>query len=150
MDAIFEFARHPQTDLVCGLLLTAGLMMLAIVHLYWSMGGKMGLGAAIPTEAGEPVLRPTAGATFFIGFASLVSALIMLGTIGLYPDAEPAVLYSIWPWIMFVVFLLRTIGDFRYMGFFKRMLGTRFSRLDSVFYTPFSLVMAFSALLLAV
>ena len=31
-----------------------------------------------------------------------------------------------------VVFLARAVGDFRYVGFFKRVRGTRFARLDTI------------------
>ena len=35
-----------------------------------------------------------------------------------------------------VVFLLRAVGEFRYVGFFKRRHGTRFATLDTWLFSP--------------
>jgi hypothetical protein len=37
---------------------------------------------------------------------------------------------------------LRTIGDFRLVGVFKRVRGTRFARLDSIAFAPLCLLLA--------
>lgn len=42
----------------------------------------------------------------------------------------------------FVAALLRSIGDFRYVGFFKRARGSRFAELDTRFYSPLCLPLA--------
>jgi len=44
-------------------------------------------------------------------------------------------------WLIAAVFALRAIGDFRYVGFFKRIRDTRFARLDTLAYSPLCAVL---------
>lgn len=46
--------------------------------------------------------------------------------------------------VSFVV-AVRTVGDFRYVGFFKRVQGTVFARRDSRFYSPLCLAISLLA-----
>jgi hypothetical protein len=48
-----------------------------------------------------------------------------------------------------VILLLRGIGDFRYVGLFKRVRDTPFARMDSRVYTPLVLALAAVAGLVA-
>jgi hypothetical protein len=48
------------------------------------------------------------------------------------------------------VFGLRAIGDFRYLGFFKRVTGTRFARADTLIYSPLCAGLAAMAAVVAV
>ena len=43
--------------------------------------------------------------------------------------------------VVAVVLLVRAIGDFRYIGFFKRVRGTRFARLDTRYFSPVALML---------
>ena len=47
------------------------------------------------------------------------------------------------------VFLARAIGDFRLVGFFKRVQGSRFARLDTLVYAPLCLILGIAALFVA-
>jgi uncharacterized membrane protein SpoIIM required for sporulation len=51
-------------------------------------------------------------------------------------------LVQITAWLIAAVFALRAIGDFRYVGFFKRIRDTRFARLDTLAYWPLCAVLA--------
>jgi hypothetical protein len=150
MEGILEVFQNYIADLICAGLLVLGLLCISGIHFYWTAGGRKGIDAAVPTERGQQIFQPTAGATFFIAFFSLLFAAVIPGSIGLYADAEPAFLYSWAPWILVVVFSLRALGDFRYVGLFKRVVDTRFAKMDSAFYTPFSLLMALWALVVAI
>jgi hypothetical protein len=48
-----------------------------------------------------------------------------------------------------LLLLLRAIGDFRLVGFFKTVRGSRFAWLDSALYSPLCLALAFGVFLLA-
>lgn len=121
---------------------------LALVHVYWGFGGHTAWIAALPEVEGRPAFTPSVAATFTVagglfGFAGLVA-----GTAGLVelPISRPAQ-----SWLCFglsAVFLLRAVGDFRLVGFFKKVRGTRFARMDSALYSP--LCLAISAGVLAV
>ena len=47
------------------------------------------------------------------------------------------------------VFIGRAIGDMRYVGFFKRVRGTRFARLDTRVYSPLCLALGAASALIA-
>ena len=59
-------------------------------------------------------------------------------------------------WITWLAFLLavalvaRAVGDFRLVGFFKRVRGTRFARMDSVLYAPLCLVLGVAVVYVAI
>jgi hypothetical protein len=55
---------------------------------------------------------------------------------GILPVPELALPALIGCWALVAVFGLRAIGDFRYLGFFKRVTGTRFARADTLVYSP--------------
>ena len=48
------------------------------------------------------------------------------------------------------VFLVRAIGDFRYVGFFKKIKGTIFANLDTKFYTPLCILLSFNAFMTSI
>jgi Protein of unknown function (DUF3995) len=47
------------------------------------------------------------------------------------------------------VFVVRSVGDFRPLGFFKRARGSRFARLDTFVYAPLCLILGLAALFVA-
>ncbi len=51
--------------------------------------------------------------------------------------------------VLGAVFLLRTMGDFHVLGFFKSVTGTPFADWDTLLYTPLCLVIGIAALLLS-
>lgn len=45
-------------------------------------------------------------------------------------------------WIIPIIFFLRSIGDFRYVGLTKKVKGTVFARLDTLYFAPLCLLIA--------
>ncbi|RZK64111.1 MAG: DUF3995 domain-containing protein, partial [Pedobacter sp.] len=41
-------------------------------------------------------------------------------------------------WLIAGIFLLRSIGDFNYVGFFKKVKHTPFGKNDTMYYSPLS------------
>jgi hypothetical protein len=150
MDFLIDLFRTEMADLVSAIILIAGLAIISVIHFYWALGGTRWLNLAIPTSNGIPAFSSTAGSAFIVAFATFLFALILPGTIGFYSDTEPQFLYAYTPWILVFLFTVRTIGDLRYMGLFKRVLGTEFSRVDSMVFTPVAMCMAIAALVLAI
>ncbi|HKT52493.1 MAG TPA: DUF3995 domain-containing protein [Candidatus Angelobacter sp.] len=114
----------------------AVLVLIGLLHVYWAMGGRAGITVAIPEFEGRSLFRPGPSLTFMVAlllfFAAMVVA-IQAGMIfhekfGLMPRAATIVLA--------LVFAARAIGDFRYVGFFKRVTGTRFAKYDTLCYSP--------------
>jgi hypothetical protein len=115
------------------------LLMLAGVHLFWAAGGKAGKGAAVPSANGRPLMRPSAFGTAMVAVGLGVMAALLALRIGwLNLPALPGngVVVRVGAWLIAAVFALRAIGDFRYIGFFKRIRDGRFARLDTLAYSP--------------
>jgi hypothetical protein len=48
-----------------------------------------------------------------------------------------------------LIFSARAIGEFRLVGFFKRVHGSAFARLDSLVFSPLCLLLAVAIFILA-
>ncbi|MCC6724472.1 MAG: DUF3995 domain-containing protein [Saprospiraceae bacterium] len=129
-------------------LLFAIFLALSAIHVYWLFGGKWGLAAAIPSDSqGKPLFEPGPVATIVVaagllcmGFAALLRGGLL--QFDWLPDrvGEWAV------WGIAVVFLLRAVGEFRYVGFFKREKDSVFAKMDTRYYSPLCLAIGCLAL----
>lgn len=127
--------------------LIAVFLTLSLWHVYWLLGGRVGLDVAIPEVDGKPVFQPSAAATFVIAVALALCALLLAATAGL---VSLPLSHTLLVWLtqaLAVVLLLRAIGDFRLVGFFKRIRDTRFARLDTAVYSPLCLLLAIGSTL---
>jgi len=115
---------------------------LALLHCYWLVGGRMGILAAIPEVDGKPAFLPSATATFVVAFGLALCALLLAAASGLVSLPVPHSVLSWFTRALALVLLLRAIGDFRLVGFFKRIRGSRFARLDTVLYSPLCLALS--------
>jgi hypothetical protein len=122
------------------------LIAAAALHLYWAFGGKWGLAAALPTDGDRFVYRADPFGTGALAFILLLAGLILLGRVGLLGSTAPGPLYEWGAWIVAAAFMLRALGDFRYVGFTKKVWETRFARLDTFAYSPACLFVAFAAM----
>ena len=102
---------------------------LALMHFYWALGGGGGNSAAIPEINGAPAFKPSRWATAAVGLVLLATAAIVLIHVKVLIAGASAVL------------ILRAIGDFRLVGFFKRVRGSRFARMDTLLYSPLCLAL---------
>ena len=115
---------------------------IALLHFYWALGNHKGTLSAVPTRDGQPLFKPSSLATASVGVALLLAAALSLEYIDVFALSLPPWLTSLGMWTLGAVFLLRAVGDFRYVGFFKRHTNTRFARLDTLFYSPLCLLLA--------
>lgn len=136
---------HP----VLALVVAAALAAIAVLHAYWGLVGVGTRSAAVPEVDGRPVFVPTRSACFAVAFALLAAAFVLLVRGGYV--ALPAA-----PWLgaagsasVGVVLVARAVGDFRYVGFFKRVRGSRFAVLDSRLFSPLCLALGASSLWVA-
>jgi hypothetical protein len=111
---------------------------IALLHFYWSLGGQWGKQAAIPTRNdGSPVIRPGFLPTFIV--ALTLSAFAMFSLTELYFFHLPinTGVRKLGFGLIGVIFFARAVGDFRYVGFLKKIGNTAFGRNDTKFYSPF-------------
>ena len=121
--------------------------LLGGLHLYWMAGGKWSLAQALPTDpnGGERTMNPgplacVVVALGLLGFALYNLSLGMGFSLGLPFGAEK---WGIW--VLAGIFLLRAVGDFRYVGFFKKIKDTAFGRMDTRWYAPLCLYLGLSS-----
>jgi hypothetical protein len=130
-----------------------GLGAVALLHVYWALGGRFFTDAVIPTRHTplglERIFNPSPLAALIV--AGYLAAIVGLAyavsqgeTVLLTPLALRVLLG-----IAGTIFLLRAIGDFRYMGFFKRVHGTPFAWWDTRLFSPFILLIGAACLAVA-
>lgn len=117
---------------------------LAALHVFWAAGGTWGRAAAIPAAGvgGQRVLHPSPLGTLAVAAALLATALVVLGRLGVWAVPLPGWFFKWAAWGIALVFLARAVGEFRYVGLFKRVRGTDFAFWDTWLFTPLCLLVA--------
>lgn len=128
-----------------GLALAAVFAALGLLHVYWALGGRAGHGAAVPVAGGARAFNPSPLATALVAAALFVAMLTILGRLGLLGRAVPAWVFRWGACGVAVVFFLRAIGEFRLVGFFKRVNDTQFAYWDTWLFSPLCLLIAVTA-----
>lgn len=127
---------------VAGMLVALTFGALSLLHLYWAAGGKFGGAAAVPTVGGQRTFHPSPLGTVLVAIALLVAMLVVLGRLGLLGEAVPRRVFRWGTGGIAVIFLLRAVGDFRLVGFFKRVSNTSFAYWDTWLFSPLCLAIA--------
>ena len=127
-----------------------GLGLLSALHLYWAAGGRTGAVAALPERHGAPIFQPGIASTLVVAGLLASAAVLVLARAGHWPAALlPHWIVTPGAQVVALVLIARSIGDFRYVGFFKRVRDTRFARLDTRVYSPIALVLGTATAIVA-
>jgi len=125
-------------------------LVLSGVHVYWLLGGRRGLQVAVPSWRGEPLFHPSKMATAVVAtlLAFMSVFVFQLGGLGSPIFTE----WLLWfgGWGLGFVFVLRAIGDFKWLGFFKRRKGTAFAYWDTYLYAPLCLFMGIGLIVMTI
>lgn len=115
-------------------------VLLAVLHLFWASGGRWGFEKSLPVnESGERIMNPKKRDSLIVGVGLLFFALFYwLKAKGIALDL-PGWVMMVAGWLIPTVFFLRAIGDFKYVGFFKKLRGTDFGVRDTRIYSPLCL-----------
>lgn len=130
--------------IILSVLLTLIFMVLAIIHFYWAFGGRWGFEAALPTNlTGKKVLNPRSIHSLLVGVGLSVFVCFYLLLV-IFPE----IVIHVWrinsvAWVIPSIFLLRAVGDFKYVGFFKKIKTTQFAKMDNQLYSPLCTLIAF-------
>lgn len=131
--------------MIAAITASAILSTLALIHFYWAFGGTKGVAAAVPASRGQPLFKPGPMATTGVGIGLLgLAALFFVTGVRLAPQAAQWGLRTMTA-LAGLVFAARAVGDFRYLGFFKRAREGRFAWLDTYAYSPLCLALAILA-----
>jgi hypothetical protein len=123
---------------------------LAFVHIYWAMGGRIGKSAAIPEINRQSAFVPSKTATLLVAAALMFAATVVAVAGGLVAKRGFGGLFRMLAFGLSATFVARAVGDFRLVGFFKRNRGTRFSRLDTLVFSPLCMALGLAVLYIAV
>ncbi len=109
------------------------------LHVYWACGGTWGKAAAVPAWKGRAAFAPSPFATGMVALGLAGCAIVVAALAGwlLLPVGGGSIRGL--GYALALLFLARAIGDFRLVGFFKRLRGTRFATLDTLVYSPLCL-----------
>jgi hypothetical protein len=125
---------------ILSILLFIIFFVLGLIHFNWVFGGKWGFEKAVPTkENGERVLNPKKFDSAIVGFGLILFGLVYFLKSGLVNFQIPNWIFIYGIWIIPSIFILRAIGDFKYVGFFKKIKNTEFAKADSKFFSPLCL-----------
>lgn len=123
--------------------------LLALLHVTWAFSDRAP-GAVVPTRHdGEPLFRPSRAQTLAVAAALTLAAYIVLERGGPGPGWLPPWARAVGAWGLAMAMLARGIGDFRYVGLFKRHRDSAFARQDTRLFTPLVLVLALVSGLIA-
>lgn len=129
---------------------TSGVLLgIALLHVYWLLGGRKGHEAAVPHTEERPLFRPSRLATGIVALLAALAAWFVLEWAGIRRGILPSAVLPYGGWTLTAVFLLRAVGDFKWLGLFKSRKGTTFAKWDTLLYSPVCLTIGAGLLAIA-
>jgi hypothetical protein len=123
--------------------------LLGLWHFYMALAPASGEATAVPTMEGKPLFVPSTKATAAVGAVLLLFAALVAATAGIVSVGLPRRMLSWLSYALALGLLARAIGEFKYVGFFKRIRESRFARLDTYVYSPACLLLSAGVLFVA-
>jgi len=117
-------------------------VLLGLWHLYMAFTGTSSESAAVPSLHGKPLFVPTARSTVAVGVVLVLFATLVAATSGILSLGLPRIVLSWFSYALALGLLARAIGEFKYVGFFKTIRGSRFATMDTLVYSPLCLLLA--------
>lgn len=124
-------------------------LSLAFWHFRMALLPAGGPSGAVPSVEGKPLFVPSTKGTVAVGLLLAACAGLIAATAGLISVGLPLRLLSWLSLALALGLLARAIGEFRYVGFFKRVHDSRFAKLDTFVYSPLCLILAVGVALVA-
>jgi len=138
-----------KAQMILSLLLSLIFFILGAIHFNWVFGGKFGFTEALPIkESGERILNPRKIDSAIVGIGLSAFALLYFLRSGIVDYDLPEWLLKYAGWIIPSIFILRAIGDFKYIGLFKKVKTTEFGKRDTKLFSPLCLIIAILAILI--
>lgn len=137
--------------IVFSLVLSILFLVLAVIHFNWFFGGEFGFNASLPTnENGKRVLNPKKIDSAIVGLALLAFCSYYFYKSGITALYLPNWIMEYTGWIISGIFFIRAIGDFKYVGFFKKVKQTTFGNMDTIYFAPLCLVISMVGILIEI
>lgn len=117
-------------------------VVLALWHFRMALQSGFGSSGAVPSVQGKPLFVPSRAATVAVGVALLLFVGLVAATSGAVSLGLPQ---AVLRWLSLALaagLFARAVGEFKYVGLFKRVRGSRFATLDSFVYSPLCLLLS--------
>lgn len=138
-----DLKKSDMILIICASVLIFIFFLIAFLHFYWAMGGRWAIDSVVPTnERGERVLKTGVVSCLVVAIGLLVFATYYLVRAKFIELPLPDIILNSFGWIISFIFLLRAIGDFRYVGFTKKITDTTFARLDTAYFAKLCVLIA--------
>jgi len=116
-------------------------LILSGIHFNWVFGGEFGFDKSLPTkEDGTRMLNPKKIDSAIVGFGLLLFAIYYMLEGGFIHLDLPNWITNYLGWIIPSIFIVRAVGDFKYVGFLKKVKNTVFGKFDSKYFSPLCLL----------
>jgi hypothetical protein len=129
-------------SLVVSQIVAFAFVAIALCHFYMALAPRSGVSGAVPSVEGKPLFVPSRRATVAVGLVLLLFAGLVAATAGSVSVGLPRVALSWLSYALALGLLARAVGEFKYLGFFKRVRGSLFATLDTLVYSPLCLLLA--------
>ena len=116
--------------------------VLAVWHFRLAMTLGSDESAAVPSFRGKPLFTPSRASTIVVGLVLLLFAMLVGATAGILRLQVPQPVLTWLSYGLATGLAVRAIGEFKYVGFFKTVRGTRFARMDTLVYSPLCALLA--------
>jgi hypothetical protein len=118
------------------------LLFISALHFYWAVGGKWGIAVAVPSSEGKKIFNPNRFACLIVAVG--LSGMAYLFIVNLFNIVSflPIRVQNYGIIGIGLIFLIRAVGDFRYVGFSKTIRNTAFAQLDTWYYSPLCLLLS--------
>lgn len=134
---------------IIALLLFLIFAIISGIHFYWGFGGKWGIKAVVPTKDDQtPLFVPSTISTFVVAVGTLFFGVLYLIKFEFIQLSLPLGLDKYGFWIIISIFILRAIGEFNYVGFFKKHKSSQFAANDTKYYSPLCLIIGILTLVI--
>jgi hypothetical protein len=134
---------------ILGILLATIFAILGLFHVYWAFGGRFGSDVSVPTVGGARLFNPSVSTTMLVAAALFLAMLTILGQIGWFGETIPKWIFRFATFGIAALFLVRAIGDFKILGFFKQTSASGFAFWDTFLFSPLCLFIAIAAFLIS-
>ncbi len=137
--------------MILSIILSLILLTLSLIHFNWVIGGTYGFDISLPTKiSGERILNPKKIDSAIVALGLLSFSLFYFFNSQLISYSLPEWITTYASWIIPIIFIIRAIGDFKYVGFFKSVKSTKFGKVDTRFFSPLCLSIGLMGIFIAV
>ncbi|MGJ8682448.1 DUF3995 domain-containing protein [Paraglaciecola sp.] len=118
------------------------MLIVAFSHFYWAFGGKHGLMSAGPRLEGDKDFIPSSTLIFVVAVMLLGLSVLAIQLVSPLELLKNYIHYI--GYLVSAIFIIRAIGDFKYIGFFKKVYNSNFAKLDTKYFSPLALLLGIS------